>query len=540
MKTFIQTPKYLFIYALLVPGLLVIASFGCSTGKAGEKSSYDFVQDFGGVADGKTNNYAAFMKAAQFLSHKKNLSLNFPTGIYYIKDYKISAGKYKNDISDIIFMGMDHVTINGNGSSILINGNFKRSADYTLPGVPYLYAYNNTVSPFTFTNCKNLVLKNFILDGGVLQMSRDSNVVEGFNYGIAITDYLPAHESKNIIIDSIQVSHFATDGFIIRSNGKNIKVTNSVFKNNARQGLSIIKGKDIFIQHCNFDSTGFTGNYTGHSPQAGIDVENEYTIDELMNINITRCNFRHNNGFQFVSSSASGKVLLDSCFIADKSNGYEYGYNGVGIYSKNSGIQNSIVFGMLQVETGGEPYRGDVPILIKNNIIYSGFSGAISTDYNNPVEIAGNIFIMLPNPHPNPYFPFIRNQNATFHDNLIILHPDKLKTHASNFTSLLQNVRSASRNFWLVYGNSMSGSKLSSPASRYYKISTDNSRDIGTQYIPEAWLGKAIVHAVGLPAYSIDKLLNHPFITQYKMVTWNGGVLLQADSVRKEMKKISG
>ncbi len=531
---------FFLLYRFLCFSLLLFLFCSCSTGKAGEKTRYDFVQDFGGVPDGITNNYAAFIKAAQTLSHKKNVQLQFPKGIYYIRDYKISGGKYKNDISDIIFTGMDHVLINGNGSTILINGNFKRSADYGLPGVSYLYAYNNTVSPFTFTNCKNLVLKNFILDGGVLQMSRDSNVVEGFNYGIAITDYLPAHQSKNIIIDSMLVTHFATDGFIVRSSGNNILVTNSSFKNNARQGVSIIKGKDITIRHCNFDSTGFTGNYTGHSPQAGIDVENEYSLAELTNVQVTHCNFRHNVGFQFVSSSRSGKVMLDSCFISDKSNGYEYGYNGLGIYSKNSGIKNSIIFGTLQVETGGEKYLGDTPLLIKNNIIYSGFSGAISTDYNNPVAMVGNVFIMLPNPHPNPYFPFIRNQNAVFQNNVIILHPDKMQTHALAFTSLIQNVKSAQGNFWLLYGKSLPGTPYKLPNDVYYKISTDNSRDIQKQYIPESWLHKSISQAVGLPAATVERLLRYDFITNYKTRAFDAGLLQQADSLRATMKAIAG
>ena len=534
----VRIPKNL--RKILVPIFISFVFFSCRAGVTQQKQVYNFEKDFGGSGDGVSNNYKAFTKAAQTLSKRKNIILNFPKGIYKIKDYKIVDGSGKNNITDILFSDMENVIINGNGSTILVNGNFKRTADYKMPGVPFDYAYNNTVSPFTFTNCKKLVLKNFKIDGGVLQMTRDKNVVEGFCYGISISDYLPTHNSSDILLDSLVVQHFATDGLILRSSGKNIQVKNSTFKNNARQGFSMVKGRDVLVYNSNFDSTGFTGKYAPHSPQAGIDVENEYPIVDLNEIKIVKSNFRHNNGFQFVSTSASGRVVLDSCFFMDVSNGYGTGFNGIGLYSANSEIKNSIIYGMFQVETANETYRGNVPLKIENNIIYSGLSALLSSDYNTPVIISGNILIMLPTPVANQYFPFIRNANASFSNNMIITHPDKMLTHNNQFTGLLQSVRHADDNFWFVYGKSKNASRPGNGNNAFYKIATDNSKLAGNQFVPADKVNSAISKGKALRSSDLSGLMQYSFITNYGLKQFDAATLNEATQLRKQMKLISG
>lgn len=522
--------------------VLIVISFvllSCQQGAAQQKQVYNFETDFGGVGDGKTNNYKAFVKAAQALSGRRNIILNFPKGVYYIKDYKVVDGFGKNNIIDITFKDMDNVIINGNGSSIFVNGNFKRTADYKMPGVPYDYSYKGTVSPFNFTNCKKLVLKNFIVDGGVLQMTRDKNVVEGFCYGITIADYLPQHNSSDILIDSMLVQHFATDGLIVRSSGKNIQIKNSTFKNNARQGISFVKGRDITVYNSNFDSTGFTGSYPGHSPQAGIDVENEYAIADLNNIKIIKSNFRHNGGFQFVSTATSGKVTLDSCFFMDLTNGYGYGFNGIGMYSVNSSIKNSILYGMFQIETAQQTYLGTVPLLIENNIIYSGHSAMLSADYNTPVDINNNILIMLPNPVADQYFPFIRNINASFSNNMIITHPDKMQTHNNQFTALMQNVKKAGANFWFVYGKSKSAARPTNGNNTFFKISTDAAKSVGNQFVPADKATTAVRNGKALRAADVSSLMQYNFITNYNLGKFDISILKEANLLRQQMKTIS-
>ena len=523
----------------IVPLTMCFIFLSCQHSVAQQKQVYDFEKDFGGKGDGQSNNYLAFQKAAKALSGRKNLILNFPKGIYLIKDYKVENGLGKNNITDINFTDMENVIINGNGSSINVNGNFKRSADYKLPGVSFDYAYKNTVSPFTLTNCKKLVLKNFKIDGGVMQMTRDKNVVEGFCYGVSISDYLPNHNSGDILIDSMLVQHFSTDGLFLRGAGKNFQVKNSTFKNNGRQGFSMVRGKDVLVYNSNFDSTGFTGNYLGHSPQGGIDVENEYKIEELNNIKIMKSNFRHNNGFQFVSTSASGSVVLDSCFFADLTNGYGNGFNGIGMYSANSEIKNSIIYGMFQVETANETYRGNVPLKIQNNIIYSGISGLLSSDYNTPINISGNILVMLPSPIANQYFPFIRNSNAVFSNNMIITHPDKMQTHNNQFTGLLQSVKQADDNFWFVYGKSKNAARPSNGNNTFYKIATDNSKLVGNQFVPADKVNTAIGKGKALRLNDLTDLMRYEFITNYGLKNFSPVILQEAAQLRQQMKMIS-
>lgn len=534
----LRITKYL--QKLVLPFILSFIFLSCQPSVAQQKLEYNFETDFGGKGDGISNNYNAFIKAAQSLSGKKNIILNFPKGIYLIKDYKIEKGYNRNNITDVVYKNMENVIINGNGSTILVNGNFKRTADYKMSGVTFDYSYKGTVSPFVFTNCNKLVLKNFKIDGGVLQMTADKNVVEGFCYGIAISDYLPQHNSSDILLDSLLVQHFATDGLMLRSSGKNIQIKNSTFKNNARQGFSMVKGKEVLVYNSNFDSTGFTGNYAGHSPQAGIDVENEYPVADLNDIQIIKCNFRHNKGFQFVSTATSGKVNLDSCFFADISNGYENGFNGIGLYSVNSGIKNSVIYGMFQIETAHQTYLGRVPIQIENNIIYSGGSGMLSSDYNTPVNINGNIFIMLPNPVANQFFPFIRNRNALFSNNMVITHPDKMQSHNNQFTALLQNVKKADDNFWFVYGKSKNALRPGNANNAFYKIATDNSKLVGNQFVPADKVNTAISKGKALRANDLSNLMNFDFITKYDLKQFDDSVIKEASQLRQQMNSISG
>ena len=502
---------------------------------------YDLVKDFGAVANDKFNNYKAFQKAAAFFSGKKNVVLNIPTGKYYISDYKVSGGIKKNSITDVIFKNISGFTIKGNNSTIRVNGNFKRSADTKIAGLPFDYSYSNTVCPFLFENCSNVLLNNIIVLGGVQQMTRDAGVVEGACYGIMIADNRSMKPSYNIVFENIVVKYFATDGLYINCLGKIVKVNNSKFLNNGRQGISIVGGVDITISNSSMDSTGYTGRYGNHSPSAGIDVENENSFEELDNIKIVKCNLRGNIGFQFVSTANSGKVSLDSCFIVDNGKGYGNGFNGIGLYSKNSSISNCVLFGMMQLETANENYRGDVPLQIKNNIIYSGVCALLSSDYNTPMNITGNILIMLPKPIAGQFFPYIRNGNAVFNKNLIITHLDRLASHKNEYTALMQFVKNAENNFWFTNRSVNANGKTIAANEDFYGVSYDGTKLIGKQFYPDfkSIRSRQIKEDRLLNSTQTDQLFRKKFLTDFKQTSLNLAYLKEATAVRKLMEEYS-
>lgn len=524
----------------MVPALICLALFfmGCKT-VAQTKTVYNLVTDFGAVGDNRTNNYGAFKRAAATLSGSKNKQLLIPKGIYYIADYKIHGGSRQNNITNILFSDVKGLSIQGNGSTIRLNGKFKRSADYKQSGVTYDYAYNNTVCPLAFANSKAVKIENLQLLGGANEMEKTEGVVEGNCYGIMLLD-LKGQESEDFTINNVHLKYFATDGLYIAARGKNIKITNSSSHNNGRQGLSIVKGRNVLVSNSQFDSTGFTGKYGSHSPAAGIDVENEGEPEQLDNISIVNCSFRHNQGFQLVSTATSGKVAVDSCYFEDRLKGYGTGFNSVGLYSRNSGISNSIIYGMLQLETAHETYRGSEPIYIRNNIIYSGSGGLLSSDYNTPITITGNIIIMLPKPLANQFFPFVRNTNAEFSSNVIITHEEKFKVQQSRITGLMQGVKKTDNNVWLLAaGVDKKLSRSPKPDPGYYTIAYDGTKTVGRQYYPNNIKNSMARSAEKnfLDDNLIEQIFQKGIFTKYNQYKYDKSLISDAAAIRDLLQR---
>ncbi|RYD83208.1 MAG: hypothetical protein EOP53_01485 [Sphingobacteriales bacterium] len=505
----------------------------CKT-TAQTKTTYNLVTDFGAVGDDKTNNYQAFKKAAEVLSGQRNKTLIIPKGQYYIADYKIMGGSKKNSITDINFIRINGLTILGNNSTVRVNGKFTRTPDYKQVGVPYDYSYSNTVSPFTFAGCKNVTLKDITLNGGADQMEKTGAMAEGISYGIMVLDHAE-QVAENFYIMNVSTRLFATDGIYLASKGSNFRLENIFCNRNGRQGLSIVKGKNITVINSRFDSTGFTGKYGHHAPAAGIDIENEGNSEELDAVKILHCSFRHNMGFQLISTAHSGRVNIDSCYFEDMKKGYANGFNGVGIYSRNSEISNSIIYGMMQLETAGETYRGNIPLSIKNNIIYSGVGGLLSTGYQTPMNITGNILVMLPKPAAGEYFPFIRNSNADFSSNVIVMHEDKLTPQSNRITSLIQNIKKTDNNLWLLSGPDNKSLKRSSRSEKeYYIISYDGTKDRGRQYFPDNIKANVTKtpEKLFLNDIFIERLFQNKIFTSYDQYKFDKSLLKEAAVIR--------
>ncbi|MEO7308459.1 MAG: hypothetical protein ABIR78_00365 [Ferruginibacter sp.] len=490
---------------------------------------YDLIKDFKAVPDDKTDNYLAFAKAAETISKAGGGQLNIPAGRYYIAAYKTAEKNKRYTAADIIFKNCINLTVIGNNAVIRLNGKFTRNRDYQAPGLPYYYAYNNTVCPFKLMNCKNVLLKDLTLYGEVDKMRKQNEVVEGESYGISISDESPTEISNNIVLQNITTHHFAADGILIRCSGENILINKCNSYKNARQGLSIVKGKNIRVLNSSFDSTGVTGSYGWHAPGAGIDVENEFGAGKLTNVLVRNCNLRGNNGFQIVTTLQSEKVIIDSCFISD--GGYSEILTGVGMYSLNSTISNSIIFGNIQVDIADQQYTGPIVQEINKNIIYSGTRAIVSSDFSRPVNITDNILIMLPKPKMNDYFPYIQNLNCRFNRNIVVVHADRIKAEPNLVTALVQNAIEASEDFWLVNG---------------YNIPVEKQTEV--YFLPAATGTKIIKHhffalSNVVSKYDYNKtnfltnrqvrtILDNPIFTAYRQTSFNRKYLLQANEVR--------
>ncbi|HQW84679.1 MAG TPA: right-handed parallel beta-helix repeat-containing protein [Ferruginibacter sp.] len=499
--------------------------------------NYDLVKDFKAVPDDKTDNYQAFAKAAETLSRAGGGHLNIPKGKYYIAAYKTPGADKLLKATDITFKNCKNLSITGNNSIIRVNGNFTRTKDYQLPGLSYYYSNNNTVCPFKFTNCKNVLLKDITLYGEVDKMKKIDGVVEGQSYGVAINDNEPTDESSHIVLQNITAHHFAADGFLIQSNGKDIVMNKCRSYNNARQGLSIVKGNQIKILNSTFDSTANTGAYGWHAPGAGIDVENEFGPGKLTDVLIKNCTFRYNRGFQIVTTLSSDRITIDSCFISDLSEGYSSALNGVGMYSLNSTISNSILFAGIQVDLSDQIYRGTAIQQIKNNIIYSGNRGIVSADFARPVNITGNIFVMLPKPQLDTYFPYIQNHNCVFNNNIIVVHADRVKSEPNKITALIQNCIEAKNDFWLINGYNMPAEKQKD---FFFVPAVNNVKNLDNQFFMESTVGNRVAfmskHIITLP--QVKKILSYKMFTAYKQSVFSKKYMNEALAVRKYTEQI--
>lgn len=498
---------------------------------------YDLVKDFKAIPDDRTDNYLAFAKAAETISKAGGGQLNIPKGKYFIAAYKTAEKNKAYTAGDIIYKNCKNLTIVGNNSIIRLNGNFTRSRDYQLPGISNNYAYNNTICPFKLMNCKNVLLKDITLYGEVDKMRKQEGVVEGENYGIFISDEEPTDISSNIVLQNISAHHFAADGFLIRSNGENILINKCNTHHNARQGLSIVKGRNIKCINSSFDSTGKTGAYGWHAPGAGIDVENEFGPGKLSNVLIRNCMMRGNNGFQIVTTLPSDKVVIDSCFISDGAAGYSDGLNGVGMYSLNSTLSNSIIFATIQVDIADQGYKGPIVQEINKNIIYSGNRAIVSSDFSRPVNITDNIIINLPKPQLDAYFPYIQNPNCSFNRNIVVVHADRLKKEPNVVTALVQYAKEAINDFWLTNGYDI-------PAEKRRAISYLAAMN-GTKIVKDQFFSPSDIvsrynfnRTIFLTDQQVKEILSRELFTAFKQNSFNRKYLTQANDVLRYTKSI--
>ena len=239
-----------------------------------------------------------------------------------------------------------------------------------------------------------------------------------------------------------------------------------------------------------------------------------------------------NTGFQIVTTLPSENIIIDSCFISDSTSGYSEGMNGVGMYSLNSTLSNSIIFATIQVDIADQIYRGKIVQEYRKNIIYSGHRGIVSADFSRPVNVIGNLFIMLPHPQLNTYFPYFQNNNGRFNENIIVVHADIIKKTPNQVTALAQGAIEAINNFWLVNGYDIPKAER---RKNYFYMALTETKSFKNQFTPENDKMDALdfPQRKKLTDVQVDKILSYPVFSAYKQTFFNKTLLIQADIIRK-------
>lgn len=271
----------------------------------------DVTSAFGFVGDGKTDNYAAFLRLAAAATARGGGRYRFPPGDYYVARYRTTKAYQRaeylaarpRDVTNAVFKGCRGLELSGRGARILLNGKFHRSAKIQPDGVMsgMLAA---TVIPFELRQCQNVVIEGFEIDGGVRAMTRDPGVDEAYANLIAL------HACRNVILRDLDLHHSQTDAILLSDDMmlgaprgvacRDIRLERVRCRNNARGGLAPLQVLGLHCVDSAFNGSAFgTGPYGHHAPGFGVDVEPDRYLPGQVdvrtgNLHFERCEFIDN------------------------------------------------------------------------------------------------------------------------------------------------------------------------------------------------------------------------------------------------------
>lgn len=396
-------------------------------------SVYVNVKQFGAKGDGKTDDYLALKKVADYINSKGGGEVYFPPGTYYIGVFHSKNNNFEN----LEFKNCDSLKISGSHAIISLKGDFNRSAD---KHNAHTYSFSCSITPLIITNCNNVTISNLEINGNVDKMTRDKDVIETGGHLMII------NQSSNLILENLYLHHAHGDGIYITGENlwaNNLKAKNVISSNNARQGMSIIKLKNAVFTNCKFVNTGLTdGNYGNHAPSAGVDIEphpNEKIVVE--NITFDNCEFSNNKGGQFfVSSPKMTKgIMLENCIINAKNSQSKY---TMILAAKDVLVNNC----QISCESGNiyPVWRGmpEGSVILSNNNIKSSSQGIIidSKAKSNSITIKNNLMEFTGN-QLTSYFPYLQNENVSFTNNKIYI--PSMVFGSRKIQSLVQNAKSS-------------------------------------------------------------------------------------------------
>ena len=284
----------------------------------------DLKRDFGAVGDGRTNDLAAFQRAADFFNQRARTPagsgravLRIPPGTYQLG----RAGQQPTDAlhlqncRNLAIVGADSATTEIRYADSLRFGAFDPATHlpYEAPTAFFTnYAYAAGVGTIVvLQNCDNVQVANLALNGN------SAHLVVGGHWGdtgIQLgSDGIFVSNSRHVHLRNLAVHHFGHDGIQVLNRlaktvddpaQEDIVLENSRFDYNGRQGLSITGANGLRATNCSFSHTGRVfipalGKPLYSNPGAGVDLEPEGGF--VANVVLDRCRFVDNAGQGIVS-----------------------------------------------------------------------------------------------------------------------------------------------------------------------------------------------------------------------------------------------
>lgn len=305
--------------------LITLGSFFLSNG---QKMVTRDIKSFGAKGDGRTNDHDAFKKAADFFNKREGYGkLIISKGVYVVGKQLITGSngeRFNWEGQDVLhFTGVRNLTIEGMpGAALRYTGGLKfgsfdprtsrpRAGDGYFVNVRYAASLGHCIF---IDMSQNIIIKGLELDGnsnGILLGGIYGDVGRQLpHYGIFIQN------SRQITVQNVNAHHFGLDGICVANVKSNIpdkiRLLDSKFNYNARQGFSWIGGNDLYARNCQFNHTG-KGKFSS-APGAGLDIEAEY--GPIRNGIFENCEFIDATGCCMVADSGdSGQITFNNCLF---------------------------------------------------------------------------------------------------------------------------------------------------------------------------------------------------------------------------------
>jgi hypothetical protein len=316
---------------LLLASLLLLAGLAHAQ-TASTTLRKDLKKDFGAVGDGKTNDQAAFQKAADFFNQRAKTPagtapavLNIPKGVYLVG----RQNPLGNDGIDVLKLaGCRNLTIQGADSATteiryasgLHYGAFDPAGQRPFEA-PNAFFVDRKYAAIVGTcivlqNCENVAVTGLAINGSV------GRAVVGGHWGdtgIQLNyDGIFVGDSRRITLRGLALHHFGRDGIQVLNHlakslndaqADNILLENLTCNYNGRQGLSVTGVSGLRAINCSFSHTGRViipalGKALFSNPGAGVDLEPENGF--VKNVRLDNCRLVDNAGQALVSDRPAG------------------------------------------------------------------------------------------------------------------------------------------------------------------------------------------------------------------------------------------
>jgi len=310
--------------ALVALGAAVTLPVGVAAALPKTAAAYPTVNvktDCGAKGDGRSDDIAAFQKAARLIQERGGGTLVIPKATYIVGGQKHVAGQtpYYQTASVFQVEKLNFLRVEGNGATLRFARGLHYGAFDPKTGEPYDkmpdYDPKYAVSAgamLDISHSRHVTVRDLDLDGN------SGAYVLGGGWGDTgrqlAGDGLLLYGDTDVQVKKVHSHHQGRDGVMIGWMGLKESdpatphtLTDCTFDYNGRQGLSWVGGRGLTAIRCKFDHTGRVqvGKAAlASAPGAGVDIEAEESV--CRDGYFEDCEFVDNVGCGMVADSGDG------------------------------------------------------------------------------------------------------------------------------------------------------------------------------------------------------------------------------------------